>query len=248
MWHESTGDLVKFKLYLETWFDRTMEQCLEWYKRKIQMVLLVLGFLMAWVFNADTFRIIHHLSIDKDARDKLVSMSSAYLQNQSNKLQDTTKVSPELQAEYKAVLASFKTSEDQLKADIAETNNLLGLSSWLPDLINFKIDPKTKTIKPPIYLDIDALTDSKRAEFDELIRKNKEGTIKFDPKYKWGYFFGLFPRHFWGYLLMSLAVSLGAPFWFDLLNKIMRLRTAVKQPLDSTKGDDRLVSPLNRIG
>lgn len=37
-----------------------------------------------------------------------------------------------------------------------------------------------------------------------------------------------------GWILTALAISLGAPFWFDLLNKIMKLRSAV----DSSKGND----------
>jgi len=32
----------------------------------------------------------------------------------------------------------------------------------------------------------------------------------------------------WGYLLSAIAISLGAPFWFDLLNKLMQLRGALK--------------------
>jgi hypothetical protein len=31
-----------------------------------------------------------------------------------------------------------------------------------------------------------------------------------------------------GWLLTALAISLGAPFWFDLLNKIMVIRSTVK--------------------
>lgn len=32
-----------------------------------------------------------------------------------------------------------------------------------------------------------------------------------------------------GWLLTALAISLGAPFWFDLLNKLMKLRNSVKE-------------------
>jgi hypothetical protein len=34
--------------------------------------------------------------------------------------------------------------------------------------------------------------------------------------------------HLAGWLLTALAVSLGAPFWFDTLNKIMVVRSTVK--------------------
>ena len=36
LWEDSHGDIVKFKLQLEAWFERTMEQATEWYKRKIR--------------------------------------------------------------------------------------------------------------------------------------------------------------------------------------------------------------------
>lgn len=34
--------------------------------------------------------------------------------------------------------------------------------------------------------------------------------------------------HWLGWLLTALAISLGAPFWFDLLNKFIVIRSAVK--------------------
>jgi hypothetical protein len=33
-----------------------------------------------------------------------------------------------------------------------------------------------------------------------------------------------------GWMLTAVAVSLGAPFWFDLLNRFMNLRNSVKAP------------------
>ena len=37
-----------------------------------------------------------------------------------------------------------------------------------------------------------------------------------------------FLKGFPGFLLTAIAVSLGAPFWFDILNKIMVVRSTVK--------------------
>lgn len=42
---------------------------------------------------------------------------------------------------------------------------------------------------------------------------------------------------FWGYFLTALAISLGAPFWFDLLNKLVKLRGSVQQPARSKKAE-----------
>ncbi len=40
---------------------------------------------------------------------------------------------------------------------------------------------------------------------------------------------------FFGWLMTAMAVSMGAPFWFDMLNKLSNLRSASKPP---TKGED----------
>lgn len=37
-----------------------------------------------------------------------------------------------------------------------------------------------------------------------------------------------FQRHILGWLLTAFAISLGAPFWFDVLNKVMVIRSTVK--------------------
>jgi hypothetical protein len=38
-----------------------------------------------------------------------------------------------------------------------------------------------------------------------------------------------------GWLLTILAISLGAPFWFDILNKIINIRFAGKSPEEPKK-------------
>jgi hypothetical protein len=56
----------------------------------------------------------------------------------------------------------------------------------------------------------------------------------------WGTFFYVtttfFSKAFWGFLLTAIAISLGAPFWFDLLNKLMQIRGSVKEPTQTQSG------------
>ncbi|HKG58478.1 MAG TPA: hypothetical protein VKB05_01775 [Pyrinomonadaceae bacterium] len=42
-----------------------------------------------------------------------------------------------------------------------------------------------------------------------------------------------------GWLLTLLAISLGAPFWFDILNKIVNIRFAGKSPVEESKGPEK---------
>jgi hypothetical protein len=46
-----------------------------------------------------------------------------------------------------------------------------------------------------------------------------------------------------GWLLTILAVSLGAPFWFDLLNKFINIRSAGKSPKEQPKAPEKPAPP-----
>ncbi|HAA32884.1 MAG TPA: hypothetical protein DCE56_40670, partial [Cyanobacteria bacterium UBA8553] len=42
-------------------------------------------------------------------------------------------------------------------------------------------------------------------------------------------------RRFIGWMISGLAISMGAPFWFELLGKIMNVRNTGPKPASSTK-------------
>jgi hypothetical protein len=184
LWLEAKGDVEKFRLELENWFDRTMEQTIEWYKRKIRAILLILGLLLAWFFNADTFVIVKTLSTDKDAREQLVSMANAYIASNQFALEDVAENDSTFSA-IKARIDSLMLIKQELVSDINKANTILGTGSWPSD--------------PDMSC-----------------------------KAKISHMFALLYHHFFGYLVTAIAISLGAPFWFDLLNKIMALRTSKK--------------------
>jgi hypothetical protein len=50
-----------------------------------------------------------------------------------------------------------------------------------------------------------------------------------------------------GWLLTVLAISLGAPFWFDILNKFMNVRSAGKSPAEAPKAPEkRKLAPADK--
>lgn len=204
LWEDAGADMAKFRLLLEKWFNRTMEQASEWYKRKIQLVLLILGFFMAWFFCADTFVIVKKLSNDKGAREQMVSLANAYVQ--ANPAEGDT---------------SFISIKKKLDSDLINANTILGLGGWLPDRVRVDTDDKTRVRTYTPQLDPECLS----------LTQNKisYGTIAFTFGDKLGYLFRLAWHHFFGFLVTAIALSLGAPFWFDLLNKFMRLRTVYKE-------------------
>jgi len=50
-----------------------------------------------------------------------------------------------------------------------------------------------------------------------------------------GSIFSALGHHSLGWLLTAMAISLGAPFWFDILNKVVTVRASGKAPEEKKK-------------
>lgn len=272
---DAQQDLEKFRFLLEKWFNETMERTTGWYKRIIQFIILVIGFWLAVTFNASTISIVQILSKDKDAREKLVQLASAYVENNPppqstrdniNKIlgDSTTSVDTTGFQAIKDKLDSLQVIKDQLETDIEETSSILGLGWNVPDSLEL-VQRKTKLLKPEAqslifiqqldngFLYAKAPTDMNVQKASECFtyQKDSKTNKEVEPKmfaginkqntkiylngfkYRWKYFF----LNFWGYLITALAISLGAPFWFDLLNKLVQLRSSVQAQSPSKTND-----------
>jgi hypothetical protein len=244
LWEDSYGDVSRFKQQLEAWFDRTMEQATEWYKRKIQLVLLVLGFLFAWVFNADTLVIVRKLSNDKSAREQMVNLAEAYQQNNKQAPESVKAFLNRTESiEYSKKLDSLLDVRKKLDEAAANANTLLGTFCWLPDSILVKVDPITQTKVYPVGIEKEIVPHDKPS-------KGLTGSyyLRFDTGDKWAYSFGIMRKHIFGFIITAIAISLGAPFWFDLLNKMMKLRSSISHETASTNTmADNRVAPSSSV-
>ena len=241
--NDSQNDLVKFKLNLEQWFNDTMDRATGWYKRKMQVILLFIGFGIAILFNASTTEITRKLSKDKKTRDQLVQLATDAVKEHQTKRDSV-----------------FQLTEEQLKADLNEANTLLGLG-WPYSDENFIIRQASVKGKNELAKQSDSLKQEYLIEFpygfDTVllkkhlkIRETKvqgQVSIVFDTL---GFKLDTMCVKFWGYLLTALAISLGAPFWFDLLNKLVKLRGSVTQssPNQSSSGQPTSSSQQNTSG
>jgi hypothetical protein len=208
LWMDAQGDVERFRELLENWFDDTMERATEWYKRYSQVFLLVIGLAIAIVFNVDTIQIVNKLSHDPKLRDQIVQQADAYLKNHPTVLADL-----ELQRSRIDKLlsqhrdtAKANQSKEQLdavyEAYVAQSKKL---QQKADDLINGDLKNAG-----------DALALGWLEECDKGCRE-----CQWVPN-------GYSNTTIFGWLLTALALSLGAPFWFDLLNKLMKLRGSVQ--------------------
>ncbi len=63
------------------WFDSAMERASGWYKRRMQVVAVVVGLLLALAFNADTILLASRLWSESWLRDSIKASAQQYLQS-----------------------------------------------------------------------------------------------------------------------------------------------------------------------
>jgi len=202
LWENAKGDMEKFKLSIENWFDDTMERATGWFKKWMVYITFVTGFIIAGLFNADTFQIVKFLSKNPEARKQIVQLAGTITENE--KLFGT-------------VLDT--TLHDRLLSDsvlIEKFNNDPALQEFAADSVNTAVITAYQTL-------------TERLDTLYAISQESQNIMSFERKKHTWFLFDSWPN-FWGCLITALALSLGAPFWFDLLNKIMRLKSSIFKP------------------
>src|SRR5687767_5474804 len=157
VYRSAGSDASKFHHAAEQWYDDAMERVSGWYKRRVQLFLVVIASLTVFVLNADSLTSARVLWRDDAVRAAVVKKAEA--------------------------AAAGTLDEVEVENAVKKLDIPLG---W-----------ELKTGDGPTEIPNDPLA---------ILAK----------------FFGL--------LLTVGAVMLGAPFWFDLLSKIMRVRSTGAPP------------------
>jgi hypothetical protein len=194
----ANGDLEKAKKNLERWYDSAMYRVSGRYKRSTQLVLLIIGLLIAVGFNIDTITLADYLYRNETQRGAIVAQAEGVAHDTSGMPKD-----------YKEVRKQI----EQLQLPIG----------W-DFLFSQNADDSAK--QPQAQQDA-AKDNASAPEYEVSLRCISAHSLQacLTPFWtKW---------HVWfmkplGWLLTAFAVTLGAPFWFDILNKIMIIRSTVK--------------------
>lgn len=201
---DSAGnDVNTARQNIENWFDSAMDRVSGWYKRRTQFIIFAIGFFVAIGVNADTVFIVQKLSSDKALRDSVAAAAVEYA-----KASATASPSPS-----SSPPASHIPECGPGKEDTPECKYL-----------------KSKAQLESLGLPIGWLV---AGEHREGVSAEDQKLLNWPGLHFWeGNFWINWPLqlryHLLGWLLTALAVSLGAPFWFDMLNKFIVIRSTVK--------------------
>jgi hypothetical protein len=193
----------EFQQEVEAMFDRSMQRATGVYKRNVQAICFLLGLLCSFLLNVNSVDLIGRLHRDNTLREALV-------QSAPQMLQDKAGAQPPNQNGNQPIISRLKIEnlEKELGAD-------------LPISPLFKYDVKGNDPTHP--------TLSVNPEFTEPCDDPKNhlecrlpGFQSSKPNIK------KLALSLPGWLITAFAIYMGAPFWFEILGKLVQVRSIGK--------------------
>jgi hypothetical protein len=177
--------VVRLEQNVELWFNGAMDRVSGWYKRRMQVVCLVVAALFVAALNVDSIRVVRVLSRDAVMRSAISAQAA-----QAAKIAEAPSAPAPAAAGTPDAPRATAASYAALQTDVNRLTSLGIPIGWREELSEMELAQTPKSA-------------------------------------------GWALSKLCGLLLTTLAALLGAPFWFDVLNKVMSIRSAVKAPVDA---------------
>jgi hypothetical protein len=229
-------DLQSGRKNLEDWYNSAMDRVSGWYKRQTQLILFALGLAAAILLNLDAITIAQRLGQAKDLRSAIVR-DATYARRLTPRPATPPAGAPPTSAptsqagaaEARAPQADSSPIDDvALRGQLESLGLLVGWEEWvppsgakaetasgarpsrLPPIPRFFPKPQSRLISCRDAAAYGAASSCGASTYFEHVGYKEWAQM------------GL------GWLVTAFAITLGAPFWFDVLNKFMVVRSTVK--------------------
>ena len=208
----SSPTLITDQQKIEAWFNDQMDRVSGWYKKNTQARIFILAIIITLAFNADTAKVAHVLWTNPAVTAKVVEAAKGESALGRPEGEPPTMVEyehPNDPTNSKPIhVPRSGLTEDEREA--------------LGELTGWKGDGATEWKKAQDQKQHDLKTTSQTTPSADNIEEHHATTLE------WLYF--LLLTKLPGWVVTVLAVSLGAPFWFDMLNRFMNIRNAGRAP------------------
>jgi hypothetical protein len=213
------NDAVKARQNIEDWYNASMDRVSGWYKRRAHKFILLFGFIIAVLVNADSMALVRALNSDKSLREVVVAQATQYMKE--------------------------ATSPSPTPNDVAKPTGDTSTAGAKPPAAPAQTSAQTKAATSPGHPPIcDREPNSPQCKYEKSLDQIQSlglpmgwdatdadrtwpGVRLWQPDI-WSNWRKQMRLHWIGWILTAFAISLGAPFWFDMLNKFIVVRGTVK--------------------
>jgi hypothetical protein len=221
-------DLGELKLNIESWYNNYMDRVTGWYKDLVTVNLRWIGLAIAVIFNVHALNVISSIYGDRQLRDKLVEVGGNMVDNgDALKSIYTSSIQSSLaQIDNECSKKMQQAGSDSLRAVIQQqcTEQRLALADSFTVIRQRQMHAITDSLK---IWDLPV-------GWKKLAPEGSPGHSAADTGKSTNWFWQIF-----GWILSGFAISAGAPFWFELLSKLINIRRSGLKPSTTPKDDTK---------
>ncbi|WP_147313850.1 hypothetical protein [Deminuibacter soli] len=224
--------LPLLKTEIQQWYNDQMERTSGWYKTWMRHRIFYIALLVALVLNVDSIHLFQTLYRSPDLRNKLEPIAESMAQRYSEAKTDTSLAA--LDRAYKAIQAPGQNTDSSFQRMLDKYNNVLHNQRSVIDTLFSHIDT-TKHLQQ-VLVQIDSLSTiglplgwrGSMAPLSWFNYKTPADKTYFEEHKVWS--FTNFFLYVAGIFITSFSLTAGAPFWFDLLLRVVNIRRSGAKP------------------
>jgi hypothetical protein len=226
------GDVDKLRANVEQWYNDAMDRVSGWYKRKTQKIILVIAAILSLAFNADTIMLGNAFWHDPTLRAAAVSAATDYVK--THQAQQQAKQQEAISKTHESTTPSTNPAP---APPPEKASNITDATQNLEDTFA-SVQGQLGKINVPLGWRCRECSGNAENNNQTAVDCKENDPSKANwPRCVWG------QKPLWslwkilGLLITTLAISQGAPFWFDLLQKAVNLRLAGDAPDEKPKNN-----------
>jgi hypothetical protein len=238
---QAGGDVAAARLAFEKWYDDAMDRAAGWYKRKTQLVLFFIGLFAAVILNVNSVNVVTSFwgspairsfavgYADKVANDSAIKavIAQQKAEEEAAKLAKTAQTKPDTKNAAGGSSDGTKGAQDPTKKTDKKKDeqkpNTPGNGSNATDTSQSEVAKASKDLQ-----DLKSLNLPIGWKEEKLLNEWTDKTTTWPSRFSFCIAWHSFTLGLLGWFLTAIAMTLGAPFWFDTLNQFMVIRSTIK--------------------
>jgi hypothetical protein len=200
--------LATARVSVEKWFDDSMDRLTGWYRRSSRKMAFFIGVAVVIVLNGDTILLAQQLWRDPGLRLSLVAQAETLVNNQTNVSQPTLEQLAQLQAQFNSLNIPFGWVGTPIALDV--NGKIPSTDASVTHTCTLSPNVADDVFGLPVAGQCYPITNA--PHFNDLT----------------GWVLKLV-----GLVVSGMAAAQGAPFWFDLLKRIVNVRSSGANPSEA---------------
>ena len=202
--------LTTARVSVEKWFDGGMDRLSGWYKRRSQQMAFLIGIAVVIVLNGDTVLLAQQLWRDPALRQSLVAQAENLVNQETDVSQPTAEQLKQLDAQFSTLNIPFGWVGTPIALDV--NGNIPGMEGETTHACELFPSAPDNVFGIKVVGQCYPITNA--PHFNDLT----------------GWVLKLM-----GLIASGLAAAQGAPFWFDILKRIINIRSSGANPSETSK-------------